>query len=220
VSDDLKTILTGLASVATVVGVAEILWYGGRLPGFVLSLIGRVSWGTLERTLLKLVTEIHAARWRPDVVVAIGRTGGIVASILVENLMWRPPDVTLFVLNTIDPPREIKENTLLQSELRRVPAGSTARRVLVVDSETYTGQGMRTVMEGLRTLGPRDLDIKSLTFFKWEPGGIELAEGLTLDFVGKRMRRAVYMPWVITPELRQAAKTVMSQRWTNRNKRR
>jgi hypothetical protein len=203
------TVISGLLAIATVV---EFLWYGGRLPGFVLSLVGRVSWGTLQRALSALMREIRSSGWQPDLVIGMGRTGGLAAALLAENMRWLPPQVGLMVLNFRQAPTD-KDKANVDALIQK--AGVKAERVLVVDSETYRGDAIRVVVNALRELGPEGLDVRTATLFKFEPKNYKMALPEP-DFKGTRLGRPVLMPWVLAPELRLAAKRVQSERWRRR----
>ncbi|HJX61730.1 MAG TPA: phosphoribosyltransferase [Dehalococcoidia bacterium] len=209
----MEAVLTIISSLLAIATVVEFLWYGGRLPGFIHSLVGRVSWGSLQTALSGLMRQIRSSGWQPDLVIGMGRTGGLVAALLAENMRWLPPEVGLTVLNFRQAPTD--EDKAEVDALVQEAGAVQAERILIVDSETYRGDAIRMVVTALRELGPEGLDVRTATLFKFEPKGYQLSRPKP-NFEGTRLGRPVLMPWVLAPELRLAAKKVQSERWRRR----
>lgn len=122
----------------------------------------RASWGRIKKGTLRMIKHLGASDWRPDVILGVGRSGHIVAGLLVCNLKWEPGNFKLGVVNVQTSTINGARSLAIETSREDITADT---KVLLVDGEMYTGQTMETVVNFLRTdSGVRE--VKSMVLFK------------------------------------------------------
>jgi hypoxanthine phosphoribosyltransferase len=197
-----------VGALAVIGGFIQFLWYAGKFPGWVFSLLGRVSWGRVGDGVSHLVDQLRADAWQPEWVIGIGRTGAVIAALIAENMRWLPPEVRLETINIRHGFTDRTRQRIIADSgfLERVGSGG----VLMVDSEMYRGDTVNMVKQTLCSRGVEEIRVAIL--FKFQPSGYRLSE-YNPDYIGERLTRPVLMPWLFTSQAKAIVRRVQQSRW-------
>ena len=176
-----------LTIVATIISVAASLITIVLFFQFVRDR-GRITWRVVERAMRKVMQEMDAEDYKPDLIIGVGRGGAIVGGMLAGNLGHIP----LFVVDTIlDRSRRVSEARVRYPDVCPQLAG---QRVLLAIGELYSGEDLKVVCGYVDDREPADS--RTLALFSHP------AAGIRTDFLGKRTRRPLDAPWRLTEAYR------------------
>ena len=141
----------------------------------------RISWRRVESATRKLLKEIQASSFTPDVVIGVGRGGAILGGMLAGNLGHLP----LFVVDTV-----LDKTDGLSAAHIRYPDTLPSLRgksLLLAVGELYSGQDLRAGLELAKSKGPRV--VKTASLFSHP------ASSIRPDFIGHETKQPLSAPW-------------------------
>ncbi len=150
-----------------------------------------LSWRAAIRATNSLMSRMSADNWWPDLIICLGRSGGIWGGYIAGNLGSKP---AFMVMDNYSPDRSYVEFEFIQ-QLADVLKEKSPKRVLVVHG--YSGTGgtfflFRDALSKRATL--KNIDFRFGSVFAWK--GCRFKEK---HFVGRFLRRpATKMPWHTT----------------------
>lgn len=144
----------------------------------------RITWRVVEKSMRTVITTMHRANYRPDMIIGVGRGGAIVAGMLAGNLGHVP----LFVVDTeLDrTTRAVRANIRFPNLLPDVSGKSVA----IVVGELYSGEDLKTVVNFVESRGPAEITTMSLFSHP--------ATSITPDYLGKQTKHPLDAPWRMT----------------------
>ena len=132
------------------------------------------------------------ARFQPDIVVGLSEGGHIVGSIFAANFGYR-----LVTLNVVWMETEGRMNVQI---IDNIPEDLRGRKLLLIDSEVYTGLTIETALEVLRSnCVPTELKTASVFVMK--------ESHFWPDFFFEIIPRKRFMPWVYSNVWKDSYKT-------------
>ena len=144
-----------------------------------------VSWRMIERSVRRVIRELNADHFHPDLILAIGRSGAIYGGLLAGNLGNLPMAILDRHLVWDRAAREYVADH--SSEIR---LSDDCRTVLVVVGEVYSGQSLSVSLERIAPiLKGRDVRTASLVRSR--------SSNVRLDYVGYEVDRAVKPAWIL-----------------------
>ncbi|PVX27281.1 MAG: phosphoribosyltransferase [Candidatus Bathyarchaeum sp.] len=148
-----------------------------------------MDWNYFYRLAKKVANQINSSGYKPDIIVGLARGGWVLARVLCDFVGVKDL-VSLKVEHwgvTATPDGKAKLKHLLNVDL-------AAKKVLVVDDITDTGESMRVTVEYLKTLNPSEIrtaSLQHLTCAKFKA-----------DYVGEVLPwRWVIFPWNFTEDM-------------------
>ncbi len=194
-SETLKNILIVVGVLASVLALLTYLF--GQIGPFKILIRRRASWGTVKKGILKICTWIQGGEFDPDAIIGIGRSGGIVASLVAGNLRLIPPR---YIFGIIDRIFEWKEKGAIEIKLYdHLGCDLKGKKILLIDSELYTGRTMKEITEYLYQkleVG----DIKTVVLFKHAPSIFDP------DLNIYNLKFPIEMPWEWTDAYKYTVK--------------
>lgn len=148
----------------------------------------RFGWKHVERLVTRLIADMTARDYTPDLVLGVGRGGAILAGMLAGNLGHLP----LAVIDTVLDRSDGESRASI-----RFPECCPALRdksVLVVVGELYSGIDLRNGIEFVRHRHPREIRTATLLTHP--------AAAVQPDFVGLETDKPLTAPWRITDSYR------------------
>lgn len=143
--------------------------------------IGRPTWHQVERGIKSLLAQMQKTDYVPEIIIGVGRGGGIVASIIAGNLGYIP----LFVLDTIlDRSGPVSHAAIRYPDCCPDVAGHL---VLLVVGELYSGEDLRVAKEYIEQRQPRE--VRTLSLFSHP------AASIRPTYVGKETKQPLSAPW-------------------------
>jgi len=146
----------------------------------------RFGWKQVGALVKKMIGEMQARSYKPDLVLGVGRGGSILAGMLAGNLGHLP----LAVLDTVlEHP-----NGISQVKFRFPDSCPTlkGKRVLLVVGELYSGEDLRHAIRFAERQHP--LEIKSASLLTHPAASVKP------DFVGLVSAKPLSAPWRISDE--------------------
>jgi len=177
---DTTTLLTiSLGVLTTVASATSIYLFADDLRSR-----RRFGWKQVDRLVLKLIEEMRARGFRPDLVIGVGRGGAIVAAMLAGNMGHLP----LVVLDTI-----LEHEEGVSTVTFRFPDSCPPvrdRTVLAVVGELYSGEDLRHAIQFIARRHPRELKTASLLTHP--------AASVRPEFIGLLSDKPLTAPWRLT----------------------
>lgn len=141
----------------------------------------KISWRKIDGAINRLADSLIAQDWRPDAIIGVGPSGAIVSGILAYNLEAKGFDESAYSFGTVD----VKKRSL-SFQGASVPA--KVERVLLVDSEVYTGATMNAAVQHVRQkCQPRE--VRTLALF------YQVASTHKPTYCAFEVSRVTAMPW-------------------------
>lgn len=116
-----------------------------------------ISWQQFSLLVLDLLSQLLFQRYTPDLVIGIGRSGGIVASILAGCLGSCP-----ILVVDVDIDRETGIHSLRSESQKALQSIPGTLKVLIAMADVITGESIRQVRENL----PDSVQRKVATLYK------------------------------------------------------
>lgn len=148
----------------------------------------RFGWKQVDKLVLRLIEELRARGFEPDLVLGVGRGGAIVGGMLAGNMGHLP----FAVLDT-----ELGHPNGIGTVSFRFPGSCPTvrdKKVLAVVGELFSGEDLRHAMEFIGRRHPRELRTASLLTHP--------AASVRPDFVGLLSDRPLTAPWRLTDAYR------------------
>lgn len=147
---------------------------------------GKVSWKSIEKHVLFLIRKLRERQYMPDLIVGIGRSGGVIASMISGNMGIIPLCV-------------IDRKYWWENGVRKMEIISTlnsnfiqGKKILMVMAETFSGETIKMCKKYLSEMKPDE--IMTLVIFKGDKSPV------TPDFYAELANDKMPVPWRITPE--------------------
>lgn len=152
--------------------------------------------------LLAQAQKIHAARFKPDLIVAIAR-GGLIPARILTDLLEIPQLATLPVEFYVDIAQTKQEPTLKQAFTAQVQG----KNVLLVDDIADTGKSLQFAENHLKNQGAQQIQSAALYF---KPCSIKKP-----DYFEKQTANWVIFPWDTKETLRCIIRKQQGKRQLN-----
>ena len=148
----------------------------------------RFGWKQVEKLVREMLEEMLTRRYRPDLVIGVGRGGAILGGMLAGNMGHLP----LAVLDTVLD----RSDSISRVEFRFPDCCPSVRdkSVLLVVGELYSGEDLRQAIEFVNRRRPREVKTASLLTHP--------AASVRPDFIGLRSAKPLSAPWRMTNEYR------------------
>ena len=146
-----------------------------------------ITWGDVERDVLKIIDQMHAEGFEPDVIVSIARSGLIPASMIAYALGNKQLYVVKvdFSKNQKDgQDQELNDRPMITQELSRDISGL---KVLVVDEMAVSGSTLKLVSSYMDIKNPAEVKYAVLYKQPW-------AEFDT-NYSGREIKEWPLYPW-------------------------
>lgn len=149
-----------------------------------------VSWGRFHALARRLARRIHAAGYRPDIIVAIGRGGYMPARILSDFLDVL--DLASFKIEHYHATRKGRQAIVRHP----LPCELGGRRVLLVDDVTDSGDTFSVALEHLAAHGP-PLETRTAVLHH------KVVSPYVPDFYAQKMVkwRWIIYPWAVAEDV-------------------
>lgn len=120
------------------------------------------SWNQIYRLLLKLAEAVRKSGFEPDVIVGVSRGGWIPARIM-SDLLETPKLANVTAEFYVGVTETKREPTITQP----VSVSVKAKKVLVVDDVTDTGESLKLVNSHLKNQGASEIKIATIYYKPW-----------------------------------------------------
>jgi uncharacterized protein len=176
-----------ISDILAVIGIATSVY---SLIMLVLDRLGYYSWFGIEYRSKKLIKQIEASGFTPDIIVGLGRSGGVLGGILAGNLGVKP----LAVIDRMyewenDKTRKVVPVNVINLEIL------TGKKILLVDAAPHTGETCKEIRETLLKAHPAEIKIASLFKGKYT---VQVP-----DFYINEVEKVKKMPWRFSHEYRE-----------------
>ncbi len=120
------------------------------------------SWDYIHELCIDLADEIRAAKYEPDIIVAISR-GGWIPGRLLSDLLGKLVVATIQVEHYVDVYKTRKKPEITQP----ISIDVKGKKVLLVDDLADTGLSLKLVTDYLNNNGAKDVKICALYWKPW-----------------------------------------------------
>ena len=137
-----NVVIIALSVVSTIAGVAGVVlavYYGYLRPRWMHSL----NWSDAIGVAQRLLAKIERGGWKPDIVIGLGRSGGLWGGYLAGNLGTLPFGVVDLKYDDEPPERTVSFPAGEEVLTALLANHSQGKRVLVVEGASSTGQTFR-----------------------------------------------------------------------------
>jgi hypoxanthine phosphoribosyltransferase len=187
-----------LIIVGALASVLAILFYiFGPMGPLKILIRRRASWRKVKKGVSNICTWFQAGEFDPDVILGVGRSGGIVACLVAGNLRLTPPR---YIFGVIDRNFIRKEKGAIELEIYdNLKFDLTGKKIFLIDSELYTGRTMKQITDHLRQ-NRHVSAIMTAVLFKHYPSIFEP------DFAAFTVKYPIEMSWEWTDAYRYTIK--------------
>lgn len=145
-----------------------------------------LTWRQMEKGLRRILADISRDGFSPDMIVGVGRGGGILASILAGNLGHKP-----FIVLDTEISREQGVGHVEIREHFECPDLGRAR-VLVAVAELYSGYDLRAGLDYLKKASGELLEVRTVALV------MNVTSIIEPDYVAIRTKYPLAAPWRLT----------------------
>lgn len=144
----------------------------------------RFGWKQVASLASRMIEEMQARSYKPDLVIGVGRGGSILAGMLAGNLGHLP----LAVLDTVlDHPDGVSH---VEFRFPSCCPPLRDKRILLVVGELYSGEDLHHAIQYARRRHPKEIKTASLLTHP--------AASVRPDFIGLESSKPLTAPWRIT----------------------
>jgi len=126
-----------LGAIASVIGGLFLKWLFERF-------YGKIRFSSILKTIDVLLVQLQRERYSPDYIVAVGRNGAVVASILSGHLGKR--SILTVSVQTIWKESNIRE-TIIEASYMPSPSTFSQKNLLLVTCFVNAGQALKTTFD-------------------------------------------------------------------------